>query len=74
MPRRLRGALLFSDERRNCIWSVSAGRDGEPRKRSLRPFETPSHTPVDLLATKHGIYYPSIVEGTIRRISYSPRH
>jgi glucose/arabinose dehydrogenase len=67
---RYRDALFFSDIARNCIWSFRTGGDGQPKRRSVRPFEAPAHTPVDLVSAKGGLYYPSIADGTIRRISF----
>jgi glucose/arabinose dehydrogenase len=69
-PRRFRGALFFADAVRNCIWSIRSGGDGIPRPQSLSVFESPAQGPVDLVAARRGLIYPSITSGTIRLISH----
>jgi glucose/arabinose dehydrogenase len=71
LPRPFAGGLFFADYSRNCIWSFRAGRGGIPRKDSLITFEAPSHYPVDLVGAPDGLYYPDLIGGTIRRISYA---
>jgi glucose/arabinose dehydrogenase len=73
-PRRYAGALFFADTVRECIWSFRAGGDGVPKLSTLRAFEAPAHSPVDLVSAKGGLYYPSIADGTIRRIAYVGGH
>jgi glucose/arabinose dehydrogenase len=70
---RFDGALFFSDEARNCIWTMRPDDEGVPDPGTVRVFESPSRLPVDLIGTRRGLYYASITEGTIRRISYNRR-
>ncbi|MEZ5062916.1 MAG: PQQ-dependent sugar dehydrogenase [Solirubrobacterales bacterium] len=65
------GSLFFADFVRNCIWEMPAGGDGLPDPGRVRIFGTAAG-PVDLEQGPDGaLYYPAIVDGQIRRISYS---
>jgi hypothetical protein len=69
-------ALFFADSVRGCIYAMLAhGEDDEPDPSSVVPFlsEGTNYPGVDLEQGPEGsIYYDSLYEGTIDRISYDP--
>lgn len=65
------GSLFFADYARGCIWQMPAGTDGLPDPSRVTNFGRGAQ-PVDLEQGPDGaLYYPSIVDGQIHRISYS---
>ena len=81
-PARYDGALFFADYSRNCIWVMLKGANGLPDPTKLESFATPAVDPldpenpvltgpVDLVTGANGdLFYPSLNDGTIRRIQY----
>ncbi|MBS1886751.1 MAG: PQQ-dependent sugar dehydrogenase [Actinobacteria bacterium] len=69
-------ALFFADAVRGCIYVMLAdGEHDEPDPSTVRPFlsEATNYPGVDLEQGPEGsIYYDSLYEGTINRISYDP--
>ncbi|MBS1883238.1 MAG: PQQ-dependent sugar dehydrogenase [Actinobacteria bacterium] len=69
-------ALFFADSVRGCIYVMLAdGEDREPDPSTVRPFlsEGTNYPGVDLEQGPDGsIYYVSLYEGTINKISYDP--
>jgi PKD repeat protein len=69
-PAAYKGALLFSDYGRNCIWSVFKGADGLPDLSTLRVFAAHVPSPVWITEGPDGaLYYANIIEGQVRRIA-----
>ena len=65
------GSLFFSDFVRGCIWVMPVGDDGLPDPAQVKIFDV-APGPVDLEQGPDGaLYYPSIIDGQIHRISYS---
>ena len=76
-------ALFFGDYTRNCLWVIRAqAANGLPDPTKLESFATPAVDPldpenpvltgpVDLVTGPNGdLFYPSLNDGTIRRIQY----
>ena len=69
LPQPYDGALFFADYTRGCIWSFRAGRDGRPRPKSVKVFES-GVFPVELSGARGALYYPDLITGEVHRISY----
>ena len=79
-PARYDGALFFADYSRNGIWVLLKGTNGLPDPTKVESFADPAVEfpdpanptgPVDLQRGPGGdLFYPSLNDGTIRRISY----
>src|SRR4051812_7565332 len=69
-PPSYKNALFFADYSRMCIWAMRVGQDGLPDPETLQTFAT-GVFPVDLQFGPDGaLYYPDIVDGSIKRIAY----
>ncbi len=65
------GSLFFTDYVRGCLWVMPVGDGGLPDPTEIRNFGRIAGA-VDLEQGPDGaIYYPSIVDGEIHRISYA---
>ena len=53
-PPAYRGALLFGDELRECMWAMLPGGDGLPAGNRVVPFAQDSNSPLDIEATPSG--------------------
>ncbi len=74
-PTSYAGTLFFADYARNCIWTMTAGPDGEPDPTTRAPFAVGAATPVDLETGPGGdLFYVDVTGGRILRISYTARH
>jgi len=72
-PPEYRGALLFGDTARTCLWVMFRGPGGEPDPSTIAVFEEGSGFPVDLKTGPRGdLFYVDFYEGQIHRIGYSP--
>ncbi len=71
-PSEYRNALFLADYGRNCIWALPPSAEGGmPNAAAPRAFTFDAHGPTDLQMGPGGdLYYLSINEGTIRRITY----
>jgi glucose/arabinose dehydrogenase len=81
-PARYDGALFFADYSRNCIWVMLKGANGLPDPTKLESFATPAVDPLDpenpvltgpvdlVTGPNADLFYPSLNDGTIRRIQY----
>jgi glucose/arabinose dehydrogenase len=73
-PAAYRGALVFGDHSRSCIWVERVGGDGLPSRATLTTFvdDSANPAPVDIEADpKSGdLFYVNIDAGSIHRISY----
>lgn len=63
-------ALLFADYVRGCIWSIAPGINGEPKRSTIRAFESEAQFPIDLVSGPGGLYYVDLIGGSIRLIAY----
>ena len=69
-PPSYKDALFFTDYSRMCIWVMRAGANGLPDPATLSTFAEGTFA-VDLQFGPDGaLYYPDIVDGSIKRISY----
>jgi len=71
-PAGYKGALVFADHTRNCIWAMMPGSNGlpDPTKRQL--LVGAAANPVDIEAGPGGdIFYADLEGGSIHRITYS---
>jgi glucose/arabinose dehydrogenase len=73
-PAKYRGALLFADYSRRCIWAMLPGTNGLPDPTRIETFASGTagaFSPVDLVTGPGGdLYYVDLVGGTIRQIHY----
>jgi glucose/arabinose dehydrogenase/PKD repeat protein len=70
-PARYRNGLFFADYSRSCIWFMPIGADGQPDPAQRETFASGAEGVVGLTAGPDGsLYYPDIVNGEIKRISY----
>ena len=70
-PARYRNGLFFADYSRSCIWFMPIGTDGLPDPAQRETFASGAEGVVGLTAGPDGsLYYPDIVNGAIKRISY----
>ena len=68
------GALFFSDHSRECIWVLRADANGLPDPATKQAFAQDADFPVDLEFGPNGeLFYPDIVSGNVRRISFTGR-
>ena len=70
-PRSYKGALFFADYARECIWVMKAGTDGLPDPTSVRPFLVGGAAPVDLEPGPGGLYFVDLLNGQLRRITFT---
>ena len=72
-PAALRGALLFADYSRNCIWAMKTGAGGVPDPTKVITLVAGATGPVQLTVSPAGdLYYTDLIGGTIRKIRYAP--
>jgi glucose/arabinose dehydrogenase len=73
-PAKYRGALLFADYSRRCIWAMLPGTNGLPDPARIETFASGTvgaFSPVDLVTGPGGdLYYVDLIGGTIRQIHY----
>jgi hypothetical protein len=71
-PQTLKGALLFTDYNRECIWAMPAGPDGSPDPTATSMFMRFVENPVDLeIGPEGNLYYVDFDGGTVRRIVFT---
>ena len=71
-PSQYNGALIFGDYSRGCIWVAFRGAGGDPDFSTRTGFVSPAQFPVDLEIGPGGdVFYVDIVDGQVRRISYT---
>ena len=71
-PAEYRGALLFADYSRDCIWVMFRGADGLPDPTSVAAFRNGAANPVSLvIGPAKDLFYTDFDGGTVRRISYA---
>ncbi|HET6728638.1 MAG TPA: PQQ-dependent sugar dehydrogenase, partial [Jiangellaceae bacterium] len=71
-PTDYRGALMFADYSRDCIWAMLPGADGVPSPSNLRTFSAGAANPVHLQFGPGGdLFYVDFDGGTIRRVSFT---
>ncbi|WP_228942642.1 PQQ-dependent sugar dehydrogenase [Nocardioides sp. Leaf374] len=82
-PAWLRGALVFSDYSRRCIWAMPAGADGLPDPDRVVPLVEGAASPIGLVTGPGGdlfyldlgiddLGYPTASGGAVHRISHHP--
>ncbi len=69
-PDRFRGALFFADMAQRCLYVIEAGADGRPDPRTARLFAHPVRASDLVVGPDGAIYYPELMSGEIRRISW----
>src|SRR6185503_10063055 len=71
-PPAYEGALLFADNSRQCIWSMSADLNGIPDPSTVQPFVQQAGFPADLEMGPNGdLFYADIGGNVIRRIGFT---
>lgn len=71
-PAKYRKALFFTDVIRGCVWAMRANGKGDPDPSKITPVLTGLNLPVQLINGPDGnVYYISLGDGTLNRISYS---
>ena len=71
-PAAYRGALLFADYSRKCIYALAKGTDGRPDPARRSVLASDAASPVDLEIGPNGdLFYVDLTGGTVRRIGYS---
>ncbi|HSS80940.1 MAG TPA: PQQ-dependent sugar dehydrogenase [Gaiellaceae bacterium] len=71
-PAPYRGALVFADHSRECIWAMPLGANGQPDPSRVQPLVNDASNPVDIEAGPNGdLYYVDFDGGTIHHLSYN---
>jgi glucose/arabinose dehydrogenase len=70
-PAPYRGALVFADHSRECIWAMPLGSNGQPDPSRVQPLVNDASNPVDIEPGPNGdLYYVDFDGGTIHHLSY----
>ncbi|WP_237535494.1 LamG-like jellyroll fold domain-containing protein [Streptomyces sp. SID3343] len=70
-PAAYRNALFFADHSRRCIWSMTAGADGQPDPATRKAFATSVNVVQVLTGPEGDVYYVGFEDGAIHRIRYT---
>ncbi len=71
-PAKYRGALLFADYSRDCIWAMLRGTNGLPDPSQREVLVSGAANPVDLETGPGGdLFYADLLGGAIRRVTYT---
>jgi glucose/arabinose dehydrogenase len=71
-PAPYRGALVFADHSRECIWAMPLGTNGQPDPSRVQPLVNDASNPVDIESGPNGdLYYVDFDGGTIHHLSYN---